>query len=88
MIIDHPTPQEVALIQQAQQRRWAILNAKPYWSEDDFEEALHCHNTWLPEAKSWNFSLQTLEMLAFDPRTPDSKAHTLQQLITQFRQPS
>jgi hypothetical protein len=88
MNIDNPSPSDLIVIGNAQQRRWAEIDAQPVWSDDDFEEAVYCKNVWFPETGTWNISITALEQFAFDPRTPEDKACKLRELLIAYRQQS
>ncbi|MVM40249.1 hypothetical protein GO730_25725 [Spirosoma sp. HMF3257] len=71
-------PTEVASILHRQKKRLNELNALAKWTEAEFEEAIHCSTEWDPKQQGWIFPLAAIEKLAFDVRTPDKQAHSLQ----------
>ncbi|GAB3688855.1 hypothetical protein GCM10027592_04440 [Spirosoma flavus] len=77
-------PKEVADIQRRQKKRLQELNALDRWTEAEFEEAVHCYNEWSTELRGWVFPLASIEKLAFDARTPDKQAKTLQMIAKQM----
>ncbi|GAB4002331.1 hypothetical protein GCM10028807_60780 [Spirosoma daeguense] len=77
-------PEEVAAIQRRQKKRLVELNALDKWTEAEFEEAVHCYNEWSVELRGWVFPLASIEKLAFDVRTPDKQAKTLQLIAKQM----
>jgi hypothetical protein len=86
MKIENPSASELRLIQAAQQRAWAEVNAKTQWTDKDFESALFSHNEYKPEWKEWFYSMATLEKLAYDARTPEKQARVLQDMLIQYNQ--
>ncbi|MBD2705375.1 hypothetical protein IC229_32475 [Spirosoma sp. BT702] len=77
-------PKEIAEIQRRQKKRLQQLNALDRWTEAEFEEAVHCYNEWSTEMRGWVFPLASIEKLAFDVRTPDKQAKTLQMIAKQM----
>ena len=73
-------PKEVSLIIHRQQTRLNELNALNKWTESEFEEVIHCSNEWDPQKQGWIFPLAAIEKLAFDARTPDRQARSLQMI--------
>jgi hypothetical protein len=78
-----PVPKEVAIIVHRQKKRLSELNALDKWTETEFEEVIHCSNEWDPHQQGWIFPLSAIEKLAFDARTPDKQARSLQ-LIAKY----
>lgn len=71
-------PKEVALILHRQKKRLSELNALDKWTEPEFNEVIHCSNEWDIQKQGWIFPLAAIEKLAFDARTPDEQARSLQ----------
>ncbi|QDK77410.1 hypothetical protein EXU85_01880 [Spirosoma sp. KCTC 42546] len=73
-------PKEVSLILHRQRKRLSELNALDKWTEPEFEEIIHCSTEWDIQKQSWIFPLPAIEKLAFDARTPDKQARSLQMI--------
>ncbi|QMW02616.1 hypothetical protein [Spirosoma foliorum] len=71
-------PKEVALILLRQKKRLSELNSLDKWTEAEFEEVVRCSNEWDAKQQGWIFPLTAIERLAFDARTPDKQARSLQ----------
>ncbi|MVM29404.1 hypothetical protein GO755_05120 [Spirosoma sp. HMF4905] len=71
-------PKEISLILHQQKKRLNELNALDKWTEAEFEEVIHCSNEWDSMKQGWIFPLVAIEKLAFDSRTPDKQARSLQ----------
>ncbi|GAB4005964.1 hypothetical protein GCM10028808_06940 [Spirosoma migulaei] len=75
-----PIPTEVSQILHRQKKRLRELNALDKWTEPEFEEVIHCSNEWDSQKQGWIFPLSAIEKLAFDVRTPDKQAQSLQMI--------
>ncbi|WP_157634698.1 hypothetical protein [Spirosoma panaciterrae] len=79
-------PKEVTQILHYQQKRLAELYALEKWSEADFEEIMRCSSEWNPDMQGWILPQSSVEKLAFDARTPDRQARSLQFIARQMGQ--
>ncbi|WP_080059249.1 hypothetical protein [Spirosoma aerolatum] len=79
-------PKEVTQIIHYQRKRLAELYSLEKWSESDFEEIMRCSSEWNADMQSWILPLSSVEKLAFDARTPDRQARSLQFIARQMGQ--
>ncbi|GAB4030489.1 hypothetical protein [Spirosoma gilvum] len=78
------TPKEITQILHSQKKRLAELYSLEKWTETEFEEIMRCSSEWNAEIQSWTFPLPAIEKLAFDARTPDKQARSLQFIARQI----
>ncbi|MBN8824754.1 MULTISPECIES: hypothetical protein [unclassified Spirosoma] len=79
-------PKEVTQILHHQRKRLAELYSLEKWSESDFEEIMRCSSEWNADMQGWILPLSSVEKLAFDARTPDRQARSLQFIARQMGQ--
>jgi hypothetical protein len=80
---NQPTPADLELVRQVQQQVWPRIAQKAHWTDEDFQDALYCHSEWVHSENTFCYSQASLELLAFDPRTPELQAAKLQAMLIQ-----
>ena len=84
-IKDNPTNAELEKIKEAQDASYQQLMLKDHWSNEDFTLVFYSRQEWKGESGQWRVSIDSMQQLASDSRTPLEKAVMLHGILTTYR---